>query len=92
MIRPVLILGLAALSIVVAPAFAQDRNGIRDRDQHFRLSPSQQHQYDNYKQPRVYYPRKDRDRVKATPVTPRAPMASPKYGPPAKAIDRIPKT
>lgn len=92
MIRFVPMAGLVALSIFVTPAAAQDRNGIRDRDQYYRLSPSSAHQYDNYTPPRIYYPRKDRDRMKVLPDPPQAPMASPEYGPPPKAIDRIPKT
>jgi len=92
MIRFAPLAGLVALAICADPASAQDRNGIRDRDQHYRMSPSRAHQYDNYTPPRVYYPRKDRDRMKVLPDKPQAPMATPKYGPPPKAIDRIPKT
>ncbi|WP_188410147.1 hypothetical protein [Agaricicola taiwanensis] len=82
---------LAGIMIATAsPALAQD--SFRDRDQHFRSSPSQRHYRNNYKPPRVYYPRKDEDRQRVQPSRPPASVPAPEYGAPPPAIERIPKT
>jgi hypothetical protein len=83
---------LAAILILTSsPVLAlQDRE--RDRDQHFRKDPARQHQLENYTPPRVYYPRRDQDKVRVKPVQPAPSITTPSYGAPPPAIKRIPKT